>query len=142
MSGIGSILALLFLVFFLFAFVSWEFMKFAKQRRQIPGYLTNVDDVACSVEVLYEGEVVADLSERVAVEMFWSTYQIRPRTPAGAELIGDDDLWNACAFYFREPGTGILCTTGQVGGSAPFVQDGRIMLRGMYFGIPAKTRER
>lgn len=85
-------------------------------------------------EVLYQGKAVADLTDRQFGDMFWHHYRIEPRTPESKALIENDDLWDCCAFYFRDPKSGELCTTGFVGGSRPFIQDSRIWLRAMYFG--------
>ena len=86
-------------------------------------------------EVLLDGEVVATLTDRVFVDMFWHSYRIER---AGASTaIDDDSLWDRCRFTFRDPATGMICTCGFVGGRRPFVQDGRVTLRAMYFAAPA-----
>jgi hypothetical protein len=85
-------------------------------------------------EVLYQGTAVADLTDRRFAEMFWHDYRIEPRTPESRRLIDNDDLWEQCDFYFREPKSGDLCTMGFSRGPRPFVRGGRVWLRGMYFG--------
>jgi hypothetical protein len=92
-----------------------------------------------SAEVLYRGEAIADLTDREVIEMFWHKYRIEPRTDEAKEIIEDDDLWDECIFDFRDPETGIICTSGFVGGSKPFIKDGRISLRGLYFDAKEPT---
>jgi hypothetical protein len=80
-------------------------------------------------EVLLDNRVVALLSDRVWTEMFWRSYRI---TPVGdPSVIADDMLWMRCRFEFRDPATGRVCKHGFA--SEPFVRDGRVFLRGMYF---------
>jgi hypothetical protein len=86
-------------------------------------------------DVVLDGVVVATLSERVPDDMFWRRYRIAPFE--GSAAIYDDELWNRCRFTFRDPMSGKVCACGFAGGKAPFVRDGRVRLRGMYFGDPA-----
>ncbi len=86
-------------------------------------------------EVLLDGEVVAILTDREWVEMFWRSYRIQ--RVDGSHAIDDDALWERCRFMFRDPSTRMLCTSGFVGGRKPFVQNGRVMLRAMYFVGPS-----
>jgi len=83
-------------------------------------------------EVMLDGVVVATLSDRIVTDMFWRSYRIEPLGTATA--IADDDLWNRCRFVFRDPSTGQICSSGFAGGKAPFVRDGRVLLRALYFG--------
>lgn len=83
-------------------------------------------------EVLLDGNVVALLSDRRAMDMFWYSYRIEPCDATAT----DDSLWERCRFTFRDPATGRECRSAFVGGRAPFIQDGRIMLRAMYFPVP------
>lgn len=85
-------------------------------------------------EVIYQGQAVADLSDRRFVDMFWYEYLIQARSKEFKTLIRDDDLWDSCQFSFRDPCTGLICTSGFVGGGKPFVKEGRILLRALYFG--------
>ena len=90
-------------------------------------------------EVLYQGEAVADLSDREFTEMFWRDYRIEPRSAQAKKIIENDDLWDECVFDFRDPASGSICTSGVVGGSRPFIRGGRISLRALYFGGSAIT---
>jgi hypothetical protein len=91
-------------------------------------------------EVLLDGVVVAVLSDRRITDMFWRSYRIEP--VGSATAIYDDALWNTCRFTFRDPQTDRTCSSGFVGGRAPFVHDcapgaptgGRVWLRALYFG--------
>ncbi len=85
-----------------------------------------LDEPFCA-EVLLDGRVVGVLTDRVWTDMFWRSYRIE-----ATEAL-DDALWNECRFTFRDPATGRVCTSGFVGGTAPFVRDGRVWLRSMYF---------
>lgn len=85
------------------------------------------------VEVLLDGKCVATLSDREVTEMFWRRYKITPRNHEDAALIANDSLWEQCRFTFRDPKSGMTCRTGFAGGAAPFVRDGRVSLRGLYF---------
>ena len=87
-------------------------------------------------EVLLDGKVVAVLTERQWIDMFWYSYRIEPLAAAAT----DDDLWDRCRFTFRDPATGRVCTTAFVGGQRPFIQEGRIKLRAMYFPVGSVRR--
>lgn len=84
-------------------------------------------------EVLYEGRVVAILTDRVVTEMFWRRYRLEAVDAFGAGVIGDDRLWETGRFTFRDPLTGAICDSGFAGGAPPFVREGRISLRGLFF---------
>lgn len=92
-----------------------------------------------AAEVLYNGVVIAVLSDREFIEMFWREYRIDPRSAEAKKVIENDDLWDECVFDFRDPVSGNICTSGIVGGSRPFVRDGKISLRALYFGGSART---
>jgi hypothetical protein len=81
------------------------------------------------IEVMLDGVCVGILTDRKFVDMFWYSYQVTPLDV----VITDDELWNRCRFTFRDPGSGKLCSSAPVGGRPPFVRDGRIVLRAMYF---------
>ncbi len=85
------------------------------------------------VEVIYQEEVVADLTDRKFVEMFWREYRITPRSESSLKLIKNDDLWEQCLFKFRDPETNRICETGFAGGTKPFMCEGKIQIRGLYF---------
>ena len=87
-----------------------------------------------SAEVLYQGEVIAYLTDSEFIEMFWREYRIEPRTDESREIIANDELWERCAFEFRDPATGNVCTSAFVGGTKPFIKNGRVALRGLHFG--------
>jgi len=114
--------------------ILWMFVKPAIQRRsEIRKYGQELGE-PFAAEVLYQGDAVADLSDRDFVEMFWREYRIDPRSAEAKEVIENDDLWDECAFDFRDPATGNLCSSGFVGGRRPFIRDGKILLRALYFG--------
>lgn len=125
----------LYLLLIIAAFVAFIYLNASlrtwRLRRQFGHELADPIDV----EVLYEGQAIADLSDRKFEDMFWHSYAITPRTPAARQLIENDDLWNRSAITFRDPRTGDLCTTAiPAGGSFPFVRSGRISIRALYFG--------
>lgn len=80
-------------------------------------------------EVLLDGGVVGIVTDRRQVDMFWFSYALEP---LDARVL-DDGRWGRCRFHFRDPVTGRVCTTAFVGGSPPFVRDGRVLIRAMYF---------
>jgi hypothetical protein len=84
-------------------------------------------------EVLLDGKVVATLTDRVWTEMFWRDYRISPVSEETKVIIENDELWDNCRFTFRDPATGMICDTAFVGGIKPFVHDGIVSLRAMYF---------
>lgn len=119
--------------------VLWIFVKPALQRRSHERKHGRELDEPFSAEVLYRGEAIADLSDREFTEMFWRDYRIEPRSAEAKKIIEDDDLWDECVFHFRDPATGNLCASGFVGGSRPFILDGRVSLRSLYFGGSASS---
>lgn len=84
-------------------------------------------------EVLHENEVVATISDRENKEMFWHEYSISPIDKVSQNIIENDDLWDQCKFTFRDPKTNRVCNSGLAGGGPPYIKDGRIQLRGLYF---------
>ena len=94
-----------------------------------------------AVEVLYKGEVVADLTDRDFAEMYWRDYLIEPRSLEAKEIINNDDLWDESAFDFRDPVSDDICTSAFVGGNRPFIRDGKISLRALYFGRTVRKTE-
>lgn len=119
--------------------IFWVFVKPAIQQRLHERQYGKELNEPFSAEVLYQGEPIADLSDRDSIEMFWCRYRIEPRSAEAKEIIENDDLWDACVFDFRDPATGNICTSGFVGGSRPFIRDGRISLRALYFGGSANA---
>ena len=119
--------------------VLWVFVKPAIQRRSHERQHGKELDEPFSAEVLYKGEAVADLSDRDFIEMFWREYRLEPRSAEAKEIIENDDLWDEGVFDFRDPASGNICTSGFVGGSRPFIRDGRISLRALYFGGSANA---
>ena len=117
--------------------VLWVFVKPTIRQRAHKGKYGKELDEPFSVEVLYQGEAVAYLSDREFVEMFWRDYRIQPSSPEAKEIIENDDLWDDRAFDFRDPVSGDICTSAIVGGSRPFVRNGKISLRALYFGASA-----
>jgi hypothetical protein len=91
-------------------------------------------------EVMLDGQPVATISDRVVTEMFWRTYRITPLTQELANVATNDDLWETCRFTFRDPVSQEVCLTGFCGGSRPYVREGSISLRGLYF-LPEKQEK-
>lgn len=83
------------------------------------------------VEVVLDGVTVAILTDRVVTDMFWRSYRIEP--VGDSRSIYDDDLWIRCRFAFRDPASKRMCTTAFAGGAPPYVSDGRVAIRAMYF---------
>lgn len=99
------------------------------ERFRKPRYYVLGDRVRA--DVILDGAVVGTVFDRRVTDMFWASYQVEP---AGAsEAIFDDELWSQCRFAFRDPATGAVCTSAFPGGKAPFIRDGRVLLRAMYF---------
>lgn len=121
-------------------FLVWQYGIPAIQRwRRVRAQGKELGD-PIAVEVIYRDEPVADLSDREFTELFWRDYRIVPRSEKGRRIIENDDLWDECAFTFRDTKTGDVCTTGFVGGKRPFITNDRISLRALYFGgRPRKT---
>ena len=117
----------------------WFFVKPVIQQRAATQTNGKELDDPFAAEVLYQGVAIADLSDREVIEMFWIEYQIVPRSSAAKVLIENDDLWVGCVFDFRDPVSGDICTSGFVGGSRPFVRDGKVSMRALYFGGSANT---
>lgn len=92
-------------------------------------------------EVLLDGRPVAMISDRVVTEMFWRNYHISAISLEDEAIIADDRLWEECRFSFRDPNTSRICQTGFAGGTAPFIREGRISLRALYFGSGEKSDE-
>jgi len=89
------------------------------------------------VEVMLDGVVVGVLTDRVWTDMFWRSYRIEP-VGSGGEIY-DDKLWDSCRFMFRDPATGQVCDGAFAGGRAPFVRDGRVSVRALYFDRPRRS---
>ncbi|WP_395740867.1 hypothetical protein [Prosthecobacter sp.] len=92
-------------------------------------------------EVLLDGQPVATLSKRVMTDMFWRSYTITPLSPKQEDVLKNDDLWDACRFTFRDPASGQVCLTGFCGGNRPYVRDGIVSLRGLYFSTAPESHE-
>lgn len=93
-------------------------------------------------EVLLDGTVVGVITDRHQVEMFWFSYALEPLDVR----VLDDGRWERCRFHFRDPPTGRVCIGAFPGGRAPFVRDGRVLIRALYFcrrpGWLARWRDR
>jgi hypothetical protein len=83
-------------------------------------------------EVCLDGAVVGILTDRRFDDMFWRSYALEVREPH----VRDAERWNRCAFEFRDPATGRTCRSAFVGGKPPFVSDGRVSVRALYFEKP------
>ena len=107
-------------------------VELLQARRHVAHVGKELDDPFVA-EVLLDGTVVATLSDREWTEMFWRRYKITPTSQEAAAIIADNCLWGECRFAFRDPRSGMVCNTAFPGGYAPFVQDGYVSLRAMYF---------
>jgi hypothetical protein len=88
-------------------------------------------------EVLLDGRCVAILSDRKWEEMFWRSYRIEAVDEEELRQISENDsLWFTKRLVFRDPTKGLVCTGVLPGGLAPYVKDGRVCLRFMYFREP------
>lgn len=83
-------------------------------------------------EVLLDGVSVAVLTNKEFVEMFWRRYKITPVNSGAADILADDRLWNEGRFTFRDPKSGMVCHAA-FAGFPPCVQNGHVILRGLYF---------
>ena len=110
----------------------WRWLL-ARFRRPAPDCLPD----PFRAEVLLDGAVVGRLTDRVWVEMFWASYRLEPLDP----VVCDDQLWNRCRFTFRDPVTGRVCKDAFVGGTPPFLREGRIFLRAMDFVLDGERIE-
>jgi hypothetical protein len=75
---------------------------------------------------------VAELTGVRSEDMFWDSYEVASNSHDDGSQIRDDALWHACRFSFRNRRTGELVATAFCGGTAPFVRDGRVRIRGLY----------
>ena len=89
-------------------------------------------------EVLLDGVAVATLSNRVFTEMFWRSYRVE--SIGSSTAIYDDQLWTHGRFAFHDPDTGQVCIGAFPGGSPPFVRDGWVSLRALYFEMIRRAR--
>jgi hypothetical protein len=94
-----------------------------------------------AVEVIYRGTSIAELSDRRWVDMFWYDYQISTKTEEAQRIIDNDDFWERGDLHLRDVKTGALCMAWIVGGERPYLRDGRVLLRGLYFGGKANRLE-
>jgi hypothetical protein len=114
-------------------------LRWLRDRYRQSGTTVRELDEPFLADILLDGAPVAILTDRTVVQGSWTSYRIEPVGDSMA--IYDDDLWKKSRLTFRDPLTGELCTSGFVGGTAPFVRDGRVLLRALYFGlVPAASR--
>ncbi|GEM_PF-4084756 len=92
-------------------------------------------DEALKLELLYEGQLIAELTKQEEVDMFWAVYTIEHRSEAAQGILAKDELWEGGRFAFRGKKTGLLCENVLVGGGRPFVREGQVMLRGVFFSL-------
>ena len=83
---------------------------------------------------------VGELYDPRFVDMFWHSYAVRSLA-GGESNLADDRLWQACRFTFRSRGTGTVAPAAFAGGSPPYVQDGRVLMRGLHL-LPRSWLER
>ena len=129
--GKVNLLYVIIMVLVAMVVVPWLVEKF--QRRRLTARYGNELDEPFLAEVVLDGTAVATLSAREITEMFWRRYRITPLSHEAAAIIADDALWEQCKFTFRDPASGRVCRAGFAGGSAPFVRNGHVSLRGLYF---------
>jgi hypothetical protein len=91
--------------------------------------------------VEFRGAVVGELEEAERVEQFWDSYVVRCAPDSTDLLLRNDDLWNRCAFIFRNRRTHESARHAFPGRGAPFVRDGRVHMRGLYL-VPESALER
>lgn len=84
------------------------------------------------LEVMHDGIAIAQVSNPKYTDMFWETYDIVPLSDEGRKLIETNELWDSCQFYFRDPKTGKECRGAFAAGPAPFVNENKVTLRGLY----------
>ena len=85
---------------------------------------------------MYKGIAIAQVSNPKYSDMFWESYDIAPFSDEGRALIRNDELWDSCQFYFRDPKNGKECRGGFAAGPSPFVREGKVILRGLYAWAP------
>lgn len=78
-----------------------------------------------------DGDVVGELIDPQFADMFWVSYAVGIRDGRRSATLYDDKLWNECRFVFRNRRTGDVVKTAFCWGARPFVQDGRISMRGL-----------
>ena len=87
-----------------------------------------------------DGAVVGELEDPVWVDMFWHSYSLRCVAAEHRLALQEDELWNRCAFVFRNRRTKEIPPWAFAGGS-PKVRDGRVTMRGLYLA-PTSVLER
>ncbi len=117
----------------LYVVIDWAVIPRIREKLHAKWYGKELDE-PFTAEVYLDDKLVAHLSDREFTEMFWRDYRIEPASPEGKVLIENDSLWETGRFHFRDPATGDLCKCGFVGRSSPFIRDGKISLRALYFG--------
>ena len=75
---------------------------------------------------------VGELTGVDSEDMFWDSYEVSTKTYDDGSQIHDDAFWQACRFSFRNRRTKELVATAFCGGTAPFVRNGRVRIRGLY----------
>lgn len=83
------------------------------------------------LEVIYDGVAIARLTNPKYADMFWESYDITPLSDEGRKLIENNELWDSCKFYFRNPATGKECK-GAFAAGPQFVNEGKVVLRGLH----------
>jgi hypothetical protein len=94
--------------------------------------------------VEFDGQVVGELSDPRFEDHFWYSYAASE--PKGdyrtTSLMGNDTLWDACRFSFRNRVTGEVAPRAFAGGVRPFVRDGRVLMRGLCLEPSSRTEAR
>lgn len=78
-----------------------------------------------------DGRVVGELHNPRWEDMFWYSYAVR-RLGESDSPLDDDALWNECRFSFRSRTSGERVDRALVGGTSPYVQSDRVLMRGLY----------
>ncbi|HEX3657442.1 MAG TPA: hypothetical protein VHV55_16755 [Pirellulales bacterium] len=87
-----------------------------------------------------DGVTVGELTDPRGHDMFWDSYLTHAADDAQAAILANDEIWMECRFRFRNRKTGAYAPAAHCGGKAPFVRDGRVVMRGLYL-IPLSRLE-
>jgi hypothetical protein len=80
----------------------------------------------------YQGRVIGELTDPRWEDMFWHSYAAAPADREAEPVFFDDDLWNRCQFRFRNKVLNEYAENAFCGGTAPFICNGRILMRCLY----------
>lgn len=80
----------------------------------------------------YQGRVVGELTDARWEDMFWDSYAVTPASREAEPVFIDDDLWERCQFRFRNKEMNEYAENAFCAGTAPFIRNGRIFMRGLF----------